>query len=66
MRSLSQTSTDKERSGVKAQKQPIHENISCPVKEMHCLLDLITEEGSSGLGNDFLLAMSFLALMEFT
>lgn len=64
--SLSQTSTDKERSGAKAQKQPLHENISCPVEEMYRLLDLITEQGNSGLGNDFLLAVSFLALMEFT
>jgi len=32
---------------------------------MYRLLDLITEQGSSGLGNNFLLAMSFLALMEF-
>jgi len=31
---------------------------------MYRLLDLITEQGSSGLGNDFLLAICFLVLME--
>jgi len=32
---------------------------------MYRLLDLITEQGSSGLGNEFLLAIGFLVLMEF-
>jgi len=31
---------------------------------MYRLLDLITEQGSSGLGNNFLLAICFLVLME--
>jgi len=63
--SLSQTSTDKECNRAKAQKRPLHKDPSCPVKGMYRLLDLITEQGSSGLGNNFLLAMSFLTLMEF-
>jgi hypothetical protein len=32
---------------------------------MYRLLDLITEQGSSGPSNNFLLAMNFLVLMEF-
>jgi len=32
---------------------------------MYRILDLITERGSSGLGNNFLLAIGLLALMEF-
>ncbi len=32
-------------------------NQPCPVKGMYPLLDLITEKGSSGLGNRFLLSI---------
>ena len=32
---------------------------------MYRLLDLITEQGSSGLGNNFVLAIPFLVLMGF-
>ena len=65
LHSQSQTPADKERSRAKAKKQSLHEDPSCPVKGMYRLLDLITEQGSSGLGNSFLLAIGFLALMEF-
>ena len=62
---MSQTSADKGRSRAKALKQPLREDPSCPVKGMYRLLDLITEQGSSGLGITFLLAFSFLVLIEF-
>jgi hypothetical protein len=35
---------------------PPPEDPSCPIKGMYRLLDLITEQGSSGLGNRFIVA----------
>jgi hypothetical protein len=50
-----QSSAAKDRSHVPARKSPspAPEDLSpsCPVKGMYRLLDLITEQGSSGLGN---------------
>ncbi len=50
--SLPQSSAAKERSHVPAREStPPPEDPSCPVKGMYRLLDLINEQGSSGLGN---------------
>ena len=54
-----------EGSHVKAPKpSPPPEDYSCPVKGMYPLLDLITEQGSSGLGNCLFLAVGFHILIE--
>jgi hypothetical protein len=51
-RSLPRSSAAKERSRVPARKPtPPPQDASCPVKGMYRLLDLINEQGSSGLGN---------------
>ena len=51
-RSSPQPSGTKDRSRVPARKpSPPPEDPSCPVKGMYRLLDLVTEQGSSGLGN---------------
>ena len=51
-RSPPQSSATQERSRAQARKLLPHlEDPFCPVKGMYCLLDLITEQGSSGLGN---------------
>ena len=44
---------------------PPPEDYSCPVKGMYRLLDLITELGSSGLGNRPFLGYQFHELIEF-
>jgi hypothetical protein len=51
-----QPSADKGRSRVQVpEPSPPPEDHSCPVKGMYPLLDLITEQGSSGLGNHLFL-----------
>lgn len=51
----------KERGSVQAQKPSLpREDLSFPVKGMYRLLDLITEKGSSGLGDSFFLLDQFL------
>jgi hypothetical protein len=44
---------------------PPPEDPSCPVKGMYRLLDLITEQGSSGLGNRLSYAISSHPLIHF-
>lgn len=64
-RSPPQSSAAKDRSRVLARKpSPPPEDPSCPAKGMYRLLDLITEQGSSGLGNR-LSAISSHALIHF-
>ena len=59
-RSPPQSSAAKERSHVQASElSPRPEDYSCPVKGMYRLLDLITELGSSGLGNLLFLGYQF-------
>ena len=61
MLSPSQTSAVKERSRVQTTEQPLPpEDYSCHVKGMYRLLDLITELGSSGLGNRLFLGYPLL------
>ena len=50
MRFLPQSPAAKEHSRW-ARNLPLPEDPYCPVKGMYRLLDLITEQGSSGLGN---------------
>ena len=51
-RSPPQSSAAQERSRAQARNLSPHlEDPSCPVKGMYCLLELITEQGSNGLGN---------------
>jgi hypothetical protein len=65
-RSPPQSSAAKDRSRVPARKpSPPPEDPSCPVKGMYRLLDLITEQGSSGLGNRHSLTISSHALIHF-
>jgi hypothetical protein len=59
--SPTQTSAAKERSRVQTTgPPPPPEDYSCHVKGMYRLLDLITELGSSGLGNRLFLGYSLL------
>jgi hypothetical protein len=65
-RSLPQSSAAKDHNRVPARKSsPPHEDPSCPVKGMYRLLDLITEQGSSGLGNRLSWVISSHALIQF-
>jgi hypothetical protein len=48
-----QSSTAAKSGMVPAKPAPPSEDPLCPVKGMYRLLDLITEQGSSGLGNSF-------------
>jgi hypothetical protein len=48
-RSPPQSSAAQERS--RAQTRNLSPHLACPVKGMYCLLELITGQGSSGLGN---------------
>jgi hypothetical protein len=51
------TPSETEGSGaVKTESAPPPEVLSCPVKGMYRLLDLIMEQGSNGLGNSFYVA----------
>jgi hypothetical protein len=61
-RSTPPSSSAKERSRPKPPPPP-PDDYSCPVQGMYRLLDLITELGSSGLGN-YLLGISFHVLMK--
>ena len=66
-RSPPQSFATKDRDRVPARKpSPPPEDPSYPVKGMYRLLDLITEQGSSGLSNSLSLAISSLALIHFT
>jgi hypothetical protein len=59
-RSTPPSSSAKERSRAQVPKPPPPpDDYSCPVKGMYPLLDLITELGSSGLGNRFFLGYQF-------
>jgi hypothetical protein len=65
-RSPPQSSAATDRSRVPARKQsPTPEDPSCPVKGMYPLLDLITEPGSSGLGNRLTQVIGSHALIHF-
>jgi hypothetical protein len=52
----SQSSTAETSGMVMTGPAPPPEDPSCPIKGMYRLLDLITEQGSSGLGNRFVVA----------
>jgi hypothetical protein len=51
-----QSSTPETNGAVMTGPAPPPEDPSCPIKGMYRLLDLITEQGSSGLGNRFIVA----------
>ena len=53
-----QPSTAAKRGMVPAKPAPPSEDPPCPVKGMYRLLDLITEQGSSGLGNCFFVTVT--------
>jgi hypothetical protein len=65
-RSPPQSSATKARNRVQPSPPPERDYHSCPVKGTYRLLDLITEQGSSGLSNSLSLAISSLALIHFT
>ena len=52
----SQSSAAETSGMVMTEPAPAPEDPSCPIKGMYRLLDLITEQGSSGLGNRFIVA----------
>lgn len=50
--------SETDKSGAATKSNPAAKDPSCPVKGMYRLLDLITEQGSNGLGNSFFVANS--------
>ena len=44
---------------VPSESAPPADDLSCPIKGMYRLLDLIMEQGNSGLGNQFFTVVHF-------